>query len=114
MSLNRITLAAAALSMLCWISTPAFAQHNHGHGHGHKGKVTKTHTKGHHHGGSGHGGDLEGTEETGGNPHSNKGGELRGLNRANDVAGPHGELGRENALSHHGDHGDHGGSHHGD
>jgi hypothetical protein len=32
------------------------------------------------------------------NSHSNKGGEERGLGRANEVAGPHGEEGRENAA----------------
>ena len=33
--------------------------------------------------------------------HSNKGGAQRGLNRANQVAGVHGQAGRANALSHH-------------
>ena len=33
--------------------------------------------------------------------HSNKGGALRGLNRANQVAGVHGQAGRANAASHH-------------
>jgi len=33
--------------------------------------------------------------------HSNKGGALRGLNRANQVAGVHGQAGRTNAASHH-------------
>lgn len=33
--------------------------------------------------------------------HSNKGRALRGLNRANQVAGVHGQAGRINAASHH-------------
>lgn len=33
--------------------------------------------------------------------HSNKGGALRGLDRANSVAGSHGQAGRTNAASHH-------------
>ena len=33
--------------------------------------------------------------------HSNKGGALRGLNRANPVAGVHGQAGRANAAAHH-------------
>ena len=33
--------------------------------------------------------------------HSNKGGALRGLDRANQVAGVHGQAGRTNAASHH-------------
>ena len=32
--------------------------------------------------------------------HSNKGGALRGLDRANHVAGVHGQAGRANAASH--------------
>lgn len=33
--------------------------------------------------------------------HSNKGGALRGLDRANQVAGVHGQAGRANAAAHH-------------
>ena len=33
--------------------------------------------------------------------HSNKGGALRGLDRANHVAGVHGQAGRTNAATHH-------------
>ena len=36
-----------------------------------------------------------------GQQHSNKGGALRGLNRANQVAGVHGQAGRANAAAHH-------------
>ena len=32
-------------------------------------------------------------------PNKNKGGDVRGLNRANDVAGEHGQHGRENAAA---------------
>ena len=38
---------------------------------------------------------------TTGMQHSNKGGALRGLARANHVAGVHGEAGRANAAAHH-------------
>ena len=33
--------------------------------------------------------------------HSNKGGAMRGLDRANAVAGVHGQAGRTNAAAHH-------------
>lgn len=36
-----------------------------------------------------------------GQQHSNKGGALRGLDRANSVAGTHGQAGRTNAANHH-------------
>jgi len=36
-----------------------------------------------------------------GQQHSNKGGALRGLDRANQVAGVHGQAGRANAAAHH-------------
>ena len=36
-----------------------------------------------------------------GQAHSNKGGAVRGLDRANTVAGVHGQAGRANAASHH-------------
>jgi hypothetical protein len=38
---------------------------------------------------------------TTGQQHSNKGGALRGLDRANQVAGVHGAAGRANAAAHH-------------
>ena len=38
---------------------------------------------------------------TQGQLHSNKGGALRGLDRANHVAGTHGLAGRTNAAAHH-------------
>ena len=99
---SRITLAAAALSMISWMSTPALAGHNplgHGHSHGHKAGISggSTEGTGHHGGTKGHGHQLG----AGDNTHSNKGGELNGLDRANQVAGPHGEAGRENASGHH-------------
>ena len=43
---------------------------------------------------------AKGPSETG-LQHSNKGGALRGLNRANQVAGVHGQAGRTNAANHH-------------
>lgn len=38
---------------------------------------------------------------TTGQEHSNKGGAVRGLDRANAVAGTHGQAGRTNAANHH-------------
>jgi hypothetical protein len=97
MHFNGLTLAAAVLSILAWIATPALAGHNplgqgHGHGHGAGFSAGGGHQQGA--GGSGH---HKGVSDS---PHSNKGGALRGLNRANQVAGPHGEEGRENAAAH--------------
>jgi len=97
---SGITLAAAALSMISWMSTPALAGHNPlGHGHGHKAGISgvSTGSTGHHGGTKGHGHQLSAGE----NAHGNKGGELKGLDRANQVAGPNGEEGRENASGHH-------------
>jgi hypothetical protein len=104
MRADRLTLAAAALSMIAWMSTPAFAGHNplgHGHGHGHKAGISGVFTEStRHHGGTkGHGHQLGARDNT----HSNKGGALQGLDRANQVGGSHGEEGRENASAHHPD-----------
>lgn len=46
----------------------------------------------------------KGNPESDENEHSNKGGELRGLNRADQVAGEHGKQGRDNARDTHGKH----------
>ncbi|MGH7914223.1 MAG: hypothetical protein ACREPW_06190 [Candidatus Binataceae bacterium] len=105
MSFNKITLAAAALSMMSWMATPVFAGHNPlDHGHGHKAEISGTSTKGtsHHRGTKGHGNPLSASDNT----HSNKDGATRGLDRANQVAGSHGEKGRENASAHHSNDGD--------
>ena len=99
MHLNRITLAAAILSMMSWVAIPTFAggPNSFGHGHG----FGSPHRHGH---GSGISGGLTGDASHGSrapdDPHSNKGGAQRGLDRANDVAGPHGEQGRGNAAEH--------------
>jgi hypothetical protein len=89
--------SAAVLSIISWATTPASAGHNpfsqgHGHGTGYFGGSAS-----HHHGNGG----GRHHPEASGNPHSNKGGELRGLDRADQVAGSHGEEGRENAEAHH-------------
>jgi hypothetical protein len=104
MLLNKITLIAAALSMLSWMSTPVFAGHNpshgNGHGHGHKAGTSEGSAKGNgHHGGTktSHGHHQDASDNT----HSNKGGAQRGLDRANQTAGSHGEEGRDNASAHH-------------
>jgi len=102
MLFNKIPLAAAALSMMSWMSTPVFAGHNslgHANGHGHKVGTSEVSTEGtgHHGGTKGHGHHHDASDNT----HSNKGGALRGLDRANQVAGSHGEDGRDNASAHH-------------
>jgi hypothetical protein len=90
MDFSKITLAAAVFSMLSGVATPAFAGHNplgHAHGHGHGAGIGGAPAKsGGHHFGSG-------------NSHSNKGGELRGLDRANEAAGSHGQQGRDKAAA---------------
>jgi hypothetical protein len=101
MLFNKITIGAAALSMVSWMATPVFAGHNpmgHGNGHGHEVGISGVSTRGtgHHGGTKGHG-HLDASDNT----HGNKGGTLRGLDRADQVAGSHGEEGRENASAHH-------------
>ena len=98
---SRLTLAAAALSMISWMSTPALAGHNSlgdGHGHGHNSEIFGASTKGPGHDGTKGHGHKHGAWD---NTHSNKGGAQRGLDRANQVGGSHGEEGRENASAHH-------------
>jgi hypothetical protein len=87
MSMNRLALAAAGISMLLWVATPALAGHGHGSGNAFASGNAEKHGLGHHFG-------------TSGKPHSNKHGALRGLDRANDVAGSHGQQGRTNAAAH--------------
>jgi hypothetical protein len=109
MFFNKITFAAGAIAMMSWMSTPAFAGHNaSGHGHSNKWGISDAFTESGGHKGGGtksHGHHSHASHST----HGNKGGATRGLDRANDVAGSHGEEGRENASTHHGD--DHGSSH---
>jgi hypothetical protein len=103
------TFAAAAASLfLC--AMPAWAGHGHGHGHHfdyawghHKSSGSATHGSSSNRGenaltdvGSGGGPAPEASDH----PGSNKGGALRGLDRANDVAGEHGGRGRTNAGNH--------------
>jgi hypothetical protein len=78
--------------MLLWVAAPALAGHGHGSGNAFGLGNAEKHGVGHHFG-------------TSGKPHSNKHGELRGLGRANDVAGSHGQQGRSNAAAHQSDHG---------
>lgn len=90
---KRLMSTVAMLSMLTWMATPALAGHNHpsfGHGHGHGDAKTTTGTSSE--GNSQHAGAA-------GNPHSNEGGELRGLDRANQAAGSHGQQGRDEAAT---------------
>ncbi len=87
MRVNRFALAAAGISMLLWLATPAVAGHGHGGGNAFGLGKAEKHGGGHHFG-------------TSGKPHGNKHGQLRGLGRANEVAGPHGQQGRTNAAAH--------------
>src|ERR1700730_3674047 len=98
MLFNKITIGAAALSVMSWVSTPVFAAHNpmgHSNGHGHAVGISGVSTAGtgHHGGTKGRGHHLDGSDTQ----HGNKGGAMRGLDRADQVAGSHGEEGRENA-----------------
>jgi hypothetical protein len=118
MNMRSVKLVAAAvgLSMVLWGATPAFA----GHGHGEYNAFAFG--KGGKHGGGrefgfGKGGKHGGRHEFGfgradkhggghhygysGNSHGNKHGEYRGFERANEVAGPHGQRGRDNAAFRH-------------
>lgn len=83
--IRKSSLTASALSLLILCATPALA----GHGH---------------HWAKGHGkhGDKHGLSlvNGNGNSHSNKGGVLRGLERAGKAAGAHGAHGRSNAGQH--------------
>jgi len=76
--------------MLLWAATPVLAGHGHGGGNAFGFGDTAKHVGGHHSG-------------TTGKPHSNKHGKDRGLDRANDVAGEHGQQGRANATTHQSD-----------
>jgi hypothetical protein len=112
MFFSKITFGAAAIAMMSWLATPAFAGHNasgDGHGHTSHNSGALTEGGGHKGGTKSHGHHSHASHDT----HGNKGGAERGLDRANDVAGSHGEEGRENAAAHHGDDhdGDHGSSH---
>lgn len=92
MNTNRLALGSAAFLTLLLIATPALAGHGHGGGHAFGfGSMEKR-------GGEHHFGSLEDT-------HGNKHGELRALDRANDVADLHGQKGRTGAAAHQSDHG---------
>jgi hypothetical protein len=90
MCANKLALAAAGVSMLLWAATPALAGHGHGGGNAFGFGDTAKHVGGSHSGAAG-------------KPHSNKHGKDRGLDRANDVAGEHGQQGRANAATHQSD-----------
>jgi hypothetical protein len=90
MGANKRALTAAVVWMLLSMATPVQAGHSHGRrnafGLSDKGKR-----------------DVGIISETTGKPHSNKHGKDRGLDRANDVAGEHGQQGRANAATHQSD-----------
>jgi hypothetical protein len=107
---SKIIIAVAVLSMVAWVSPQAWAGHDSygkGRGHSHSTAISGgvTQASSHHDGTKGHGHKHGAVANT----HSNKGGAERGLTRANQVAGEHGEEGRENASAHHS--GDEGSSH---
>jgi hypothetical protein len=95
MGANKLVLTAAAVSMLLWMATPVMAGHGHGKGNAFGLADAGKRSGGHHFG-------------TTDKPHSNKHGKDRGLDRADDVAGEHGQQGRANADIHQAD--DHSGS----
>jgi len=90
MSANKLALTAAAVSTLLWMATPVMAGHSHGKGNAFGLADAGKRSGGHHFG-------------TTGKPHSNKHGKDRGLDRADDVAGEHGQQGRANADRHQAD-----------
>jgi hypothetical protein len=87
MSANKRTLLVAAVSTLLSVATPVLAAHGHSKGNAFGIGNTEKHSGAHHFG-------------TADKPHSNKHGKDRGLDRANDVAGEHGQQGRTNAATH--------------
>jgi len=97
-----ILLAASASLLLC--AMPAWAGHGRGHfGKGHHNSGTRTQDVGRGQSKSSvtDGDDTSGTAtDASEHPGSNKGGAVRGLDRANEVAGEHGESGRANAAGH--------------
>lgn len=100
-SFRSIFLAACASLLLA--AMPAWAGHGSAlHGKGHHNCFSATTRT---HGQSAH--SVTDADSTGGtdtdastHPDSNQGGELRGLDRANQVAVEHGEQGRTNAAYH--------------
>lgn len=101
---STFATAAAAL-LLC--AMPAWAGHGNWHEHGHSNHSAYGHNKGgravsqgwNRGRGENPATDVESGEGSE-HPGSNKGGALRGLNRANNVAGEHGDRGRSNAGNH--------------
>jgi hypothetical protein len=89
MKVHKAVWVVALLAAMSW-STPALAGHHFGETK--HGKSVKTFS------------DVEAGEtgKTTMDVRSNKGGADRGLDRANDVAGEHGEAGRTKAFSTHG------------
>ncbi len=102
----RLILGAVSASLLL-CAMPAWAGHGHHFGSGHHGSGNNLSKA------TGASKDTSSTIDTddiGGadtdasaHPSGNKGGATRGLQRANEVAGEHGEAGRTNAA-HHGHH----------
>ncbi len=100
---HRSIFAAVSASLLLW-AMPVWAGHSLHFGNGH-------HTSGKHLSKSGGSGkepvltidsdDSAGADtDASAHPSSNKGGAIRGLERANEVAGEHSETGRANAADH--------------
>ena len=90
MGANKLALTAGAVSMFLWMAPPVMAGHGQGKGNAFGLADAGKHSGGHHFG-------------TTGKPHSNKHGKDRGLDRADDVAGEHGQQGRANADRHQAD-----------
>jgi hypothetical protein len=83
--IRKSSRAVSVLTLLILCATPALAGHGHHWAKGH-GKHGRKHAMS--------------LASQSGNSHSNKGGTLRGLKRANNVAGAHGAHGRTNAGQH--------------
>lgn len=117
MTTIRMLAIAVAAAVFLWTTAPALAgpgggrPSGLGHGGPPVGRGQSEAVKGGVKGDKGKAPDVEADEQqarkpTGqtdkdaaDNPHSNKGGELRGLDRADEVAGEHGDEGRDTART---------------
>jgi hypothetical protein len=101
--LTSTLVAASASLFLC--AMPAWAGHDHGKSH-HSGTSVNKRAGGHHGGKGGKGsvtdaGESSDTDsDASTRPGSNKEGAERGLERADQAAGEHGEAGRTKAAGH--------------
>lgn len=110
MKSGKLVAVAAGLSMVLWVATPALAGHGNGRGNAFGFGKSEKHGGGHAFGkAEKHGGEHKYGDPL--NQHGNKHGQYRGLERANEVAGAHGQEGRNDAAAHQSDSGSSHGNH---